>query len=336
MKNNYYDILGVTPDSEASEIKTSYRRLARKYHPDVNPDSIDKFKEINEAYSTLSDDRKRMQYDILFGFYKKQKAQGNKSPNSEQTTTEKKDAKEKKVNNEEKKQKENFDKKVKNEKNFFDEFFTTKEEKPLKEKGSDISTEIFITIPEAKNGTTKIVNIVHTELCTRCKGRKFINGSNCPDCGGTGEISLNRKLTVKIPAGVKNETKLRLSGEGNKGLNGGENGDLYLVVKIENTANVKFSGKTMYCELPIQPFEAVLGTVVKVQSPGGIINVKIPPRTKSGQKFRICQQINGKDSEIFVTVHVEIPSYLSDDEIKLYQKLKKISSCDVRESYLDV
>lgn len=336
MKNNYYDILGVTPDSEASDIKTSYRRLARKYHPDVNPDSLDKFKEINEAYSTLSDEKKRMQYDMLFGFYKKAKSTEKKTSEKEQFSSQKEAPKEKKVNAEEKKQKEDSKKTVKNEKNFFDEFFNAKEEKPLKQKGSDISTEVFITIPEAQSGTSKVVNIVHSELCTRCKGRKFINGGNCPDCGGTGEISRTRKLTVKIPAGIKNETKLRLAGEGNKGLNGGESGDLYLIIKIESTSTVKFSGKTMYCDISIQPYEAVLGTVIKVQSPSGVINVKIPPRTKSGQKFRICQQVNGKDSEIYVTVHIEIPSYLSDDEIKLYQKLKKISSCDVRENYLDV
>ncbi|MBO7673322.1 DnaJ domain-containing protein [bacterium] len=338
MKNNYYDILGVTPDSEASDIKTSYRRLARKYHPDINPDSIDKFKEINEAYSTLSDEKKRMQYDMLFGFYKKGKSTQSETKKPETENSEK--GKEKKTTDREKTetktQKSTTTNKSKtNEKNFFDDLFNQKEDKPVKQKGSDITTEVSITIAEANNGTTKIVNIVHTELCKRCKGRKFINGSYCPDCAGTGEVSHVQKLTVTIPAGVKNETKLRLTGEGNKGINGGENGDLYLIIKIKSTSSVHFSGKTMYCDIPIQPFEAVLGTVIKVQSPNGTISVKIPPRTRSGQKFRICQQIDGKENEIFVTVHVEIPSYLSDDEIRLYEKLKKVSSCDIRENYLD-
>lgn len=323
MKNNYYDILGVTPDSELSEIKSSYRKLARKYHPDVNPNEIGRFKEINEAYTTLSNEKKRMQYDMLFGFYKKGKTEKKEKEtlNSEQ--------KESKVKKESVKEKS----KTKTEKTFFDDFFGTKQETPQKVKGSDIYTEISITIPEAKNGTSKVVNILHTEFCTRCRGRKFINGSVCPVCGGTGEVSHNKKITVKIPAGIKNETKLRITGEGDKGINGGDNGDLYLVVKIENNSNVKFSGKTMFCDVPIQPFEAVLGGVIKIHSLYGVLNVKIPPKTKSGQKFRIKQNANGIENEIIITVHIEIPTYLSEDEIKLYEKLKKISACDVREIF---
>ena len=327
MKNNYYDILGVTPDSDETEIKKSYRRLARKYHPDINPQAIGKFKDINEAYSTLSNEKKRMQYDMLFGFYRKSKPEVNKKETSYSEEISSK-SKSSETDNSPKVSSEKAE--TKKEKPFFEDLFSTSKEKNAKIKGSDIITEVSISIPEAQNGTSKVVNIVHTELCTRCKGRKFINGSTCSDCGGTGEVTRKRKLTVKIPAGIKNETKLRLIGEGNKGLNGGENGDLYITVKIENTSNVKFSGKIMLCDVPILPYEAVLGGVIKIQTLYGVLNVKIPPRTKSGQKFRIKQNVNGFENEIIVTVHIEIPSYLSEDEIKLYEKLKKVSSCDIR------
>ena len=326
MKNNYYDILGVMPDSELSEIKSSYRKLARKYHPDVNPNEIERFKEINEAYTTLSNEKKRMQYDMLFGFYKK-----GKTENKEKDTlnSEQKDEEIKKEGTAEKQN-------TKKEKMFFDDFFATKQETPQKIKGSDIYTEISITIPEAKNGTSKVVNIVHTEFCTRCRGRKFINGSVCPVCGGAGEVSHNKKITVKIPAGINNDSKLRITGEGEKGKNGGENGDLFIVVKIEDNSNVKFSGKTMLCDVPIQPFEAVLGGVIKIHSLYGVLNVKIPPKTKSGQKFRIKQNVNNNENEIIITVHIEIPSYLSQDEIKMYEKLKKVSTSDIREIFDNV
>ena len=328
MNDNYYDILGVTPDSELSDIKTSYRRLARKYHPDVNKSAIDKFKKINEAYNTLSDEKKRMKYDMLFGFYKTGKSKPQKdTPNSEQNN--------KNENHHSENERNKASNKIppKNEKAFFEDLFTAEKEKV---RGSDIITEVSISIPEAKNGTEKIVNIVHTEHCSRCKGRRFINGSYCSDCGGTGEITRKRKLTVKIPAGIKNETKLRLSGEGNKGLNGGEYGDLYIIVKIENNSQVKFIGKTMVCDLPIQPYEAVLGGIIKIYTLYGVLNLNIPPRTKSGQKFRIKQNLNGSENEIIITVHIEIPSYLSDDEIKLYEKLKKVSSSGIREIFEDV
>lgn len=342
MKNNYYDILGVTPDSDMCEIKSAYRTLARKYHPDMAQGNINKFKEINEAYETLSNERKRMQYNMLFGFYRtkskpedKTETSNNKfteqpRANSENKTSPKSEPK-KEYKQESKKQ----TKSPKEERNFFEEMFNPKTEKPQPQKGSDLTAEVIITIPEAKNGTSKVINILHTEQCPKCKGRKFINGSYCSECNGTGEKSKQRKLTVKIPANIKNDSKLRVKEEGNAGKNGGKNGDLYLIIKIEGNKNIRYEGQNVHYNIPIAPHEAVLGTNISLKTLEGNILIKIPPKTKSGQKFRIQQNVDGKVFEIFVTVHIEIPPYLSDDEVKLYEKLRKISSANLRENFIN-
>lgn len=346
MKNNYYETLGVTPDSDMREIKTAYRNLARKYHPDMAEGNINKFKEINEAYETLSNERKRMQYNMLFGFYRKtpppQEPKTEPKRETSQASAQKKETKREtppKTSKSEQKREAKKEapkaKKPREEKNFFEEIFSSKSEKQEPQNGSDLSADISITISEAKNGTSKVVNIIHTEQCPKCRGRKFINGSYCTECNGTGEISKQRKLTVKIPSNIKHETKLRIKGEGNTGKNGGKNGDLYLVIKIEGNKNIRYEGKNVHYNVPIEPYEAVLGTTVSLKTLEGNILVKIPPRTKSGQKFRIQQNVNGKNFEIFVTVHIEIPAYLSDDEIRLYEKLKKLSNNNLRENFIN-
>ena len=309
MKNNYYEILGVTPDSDMREIKSAYRTLARKYHPDMAQGNINKFKEINEAYETFSNERKRMQYNMLFGFYKKATPPPPPPPRSRETPPPRKEPERPKT--------------------------SPKKEKVTPQDGSDLTAEVSISMNEAKYGTSKVVNILHTEQCPKCKGRKFINGSYCSECNGTGEKTRQRKLTVKIPPNIKHETKLRIKDEGNAGKNGGKNGDLFLVIKIEGNKNVQYDGQNVHYNVPIEPFEAVLGTTLSLKTLEGNILIKIPPRTKSGQKFRIQQNVQGKICDIFVTVHIEIPAYLSDDEIRLYEKLKKLSNTNLRENFIN-
>ena len=347
MKNNFYEILGVTPDSELSEIKSAYRTLARKFHPDIAPDCLEKFKQINEAYETLSNERKRMQYNMLFGFYKKGVNNSEFETSSfeafrrgvnfnEKTSTPPPKQQDATSYSEVKKEKPKQSKESE-EKSFFDEIFSSKVKsvKSSPQDGADLYADVWITIPEANSGVSKIVNVLQTEQCPKCRGRKFINGAYCSECNGTGEKNRQRKITVKVPAKIKNETKLRLKGEGNVGKNGGKNGDLFLTIKIEGNKNVRYEGQKVFYDVPIEPFEAVLGTSVSLKTLEGNILIKIPPRTKSGQKFRVQQNVQGKVYEIFVTVHVEIPTYLSDDEVKLYEKLKKLSSSNLRENFID-
>lgn len=314
---NYYSILGVTPDSTFAEIKTAYRTLARKYHPDINPNGAQIFKDLLEAYETLSDEKKRMQYDTINGFFKTEKTK---------TTSEKAQEEYKKTASEPIK-KEKFYKK-------FDDIFP-KKKKTVPKRGEDINEEISITIKDAINGCERVINVLHTSECPHCKGRKFINGSVCSVCDGTGEKSELRKITVKIPKNVKNGAKLRIANEGDLGEKGGKNGDLYLKINIEQNSRVQIEENNIIFKVPITPFEAVLGGNISIPSFDGNLSLKIPAKTHSGQKFRLAGQgvkKNGKIGDMIIVVDIEIPSSLSDDEIRLYEKLKKLSAQNLREN----
>ena len=336
---NYYEILGVTPDSEPAEIKSAYRKLARKFHPDVNPDGAKRFKEISKAYDTLSDEKKRKQYDTLNGFFKTEKTKTS-SRQAESEYKQKTQQKSEKTHETRKKTD------TKHADNKFTDIFGTifeasqkskKTKSPEPVNGKDINTDITITLSEALKGTTRTVNVVHTELCPRCHGRKFINGSKCPVCSGSGEYSIHKRISVKIPANIKNGAKLRLKGEGAEGQFGGKNGDLYLYIQIKGNSNMSYDGADILYNVPITPYEAVLGGEIIIPTLDGSVKLKLPERTPSGQKFRLAGQglkRNGKTGDMIITVSIEIPKRLSDDEVKLYEKLKKLSADNIRENIL--
>lgn len=334
---NYYSILGVTPDSSDAEIKSAYRKLARKYHPDVNPYGTARFKDITEAYETLSDAKKRIHYDTVNGFFKSSPKQEKQHTSSNKADSEYKKQASFQNHTEPKMSKEEFSKKIND---IFEEFSKPKlkKEKTTPKRGEDLYEDIFVNIKEAVNGAERIINVMHSTACPNCKGRKFINGSLCHLCKGTGEKVEHKKITVKIPKNVKNGTKLRIPQEGSSGLNGGKNGDLYLKIKIEPNNKISFDGNNVIYNVPITPFEAVLGGSISVPSFDANLNLKIPPKTHSGQKFRLAGQglkQNGKTGDMIVIVHIEIPCSLSDDEIRLYEKLKKISTQNIRENLLN-
>ena len=329
---NYYSILGVTPDSTEVEIKSAYRSLARKYHPDINPSGTTKFKDITEAYETLSDQKKKLQYDTINGFFKTSKKEDEK----QYTSSDKAKEEYTKTKTEEEPKKKGKKSKIsQNINEIFKDFGRSKDKKESSINGKDITEEITITIQEAIEGTNKIINILHSSTCPHCKGRKFINGAECNTCNGTGEKNELKKINVKIPSGIKSGTKLRIANEGNKGKNGGKNGNLYVVINIQKNSHINCENNDLIYNIPITPYEAALGTNISIPTHDGNISLKIPPKTNSGQKFRIAGQgikKNGKTGDIIVVVNIEFSSSLSDDEIKLYEKLKKMSSKDIREN----
>ena len=339
-RKNYYEILGVTPDSSTAEIKAAYRKLARKYHPDVNPDSAERFKDITEAYEILSNNSQRNKYDTLNGFFKSektttssQKAEEEYRPKNNNSQTQH-NFKNKNLNSKNKSYNKNFSSK-------FSEIFkdfkknSSKHEKLKPVNGENVYADVSITLSEAVNGTSRTINIMHTSHCPLCKGRKFINGAKCSVCSGKGEVSDYKKITVKIPKNIKDGAKLRLQGEGNQGKFGGKNGDLYINVIIKNNSKIKYDGLNILYNIPITPYEAALGGNISVPTFEGNVSIKLPAYTNSGQKFRLAGQglvQNGKIGDLIVTVHIEIPCSLSDDEVKLYEKLRKLSQNNIREN----
>ena len=345
---NYYEILEISIDASTAEIKTAYRKLARKYHPDINksPEAIERFKEISTAYETLSNPIEREKYNILKGIFEPTKTKTSseqaeaeyknttKNPN---TTTPQNNSSEK--SKKQKPKKRGFDL-IKFFKYLNAKFKKQKREKENKkpQKGQNITTDVTISPEEVITGSKRIINVLSTQTCPKCHGHKFINGGKCSECNGSGEVSKRKKITVTIPKGIKDGAKLRLKGEGGIGKNGGTCGDLYINVKIETPTKVHFDKQNIYYDVPITPFEAALGEEIKIPTFDGTIKLKLPKNTCSGQKFRIAGQgikKNGKVGDLIVTVSIEFSQDLSDDEIKLYEKLKNLSKDDVRKNLVN-
>ena len=322
MTKDYYKILDITESSSTEEIKSAYRHLARKWHPDVagnTPDIIARFKEINEAYEILSDSLKKADYDKARRFY----SYAKNSYSKQETKTNYKTT-------------ENPNKTSKNFSFKWEDLFSHKKERDVKppRKGEDIYSDVEISVFEAVSGTTKVINMLQTNICPKCGGRRFINGTQCSHCKGKGETSTYKRFSVKIPAGIKDKSKIRLAEEGEKGLNGGRNGDLYLIIHIREPKNYKTDGLNILKTIAITPYEAVLGGNVTVSTLRGNVSLKITPQTRNGQKIRLSGcgiEQNNKVGDMIVTVEIQIPKNLTDEEIHLYKRLQEISGENIRE-----
>lgn len=358
MEKNYYNILEIDTDATEAEIKSAFRKLARKWHPDVagnSPEVVKRFKEINEAYEVLSDSDKRTKYDILRGILhtksKENKTRTQQNQQTSQQTSTKQTQQTKTSSAAKSKQTSNKQQtnKKSNSKNAFQDAWETfikntktqektKQTKYSEKKinGSDITSDITITMLESIEGTTRTVNILHTEPCPKCHGRKFANGSICSYCNGTGEISVHKKLSVRIPEHVKQGAKIRIAGEGNQGFNGGKNGDLYLIVKIDTeNSPFKYDGLNILQTVPVEPYEAVLGSKINVKTTDGHVSMKLMSGTMNGQKYRLAKQgleKDGQKGDMIITISIEIPKNLSKEEVILYEKLKQAAANrDIRE-----
>lgn len=311
-KRDYYEVLGVAKDASKDEIKKAYRKLSKKYHPDINkaPDAAEKFKEIQEAYEVLSDDQKRAQYD-QFGHAGPNQGFGGGNGFGGFSSSD-------------------FD-------SFgFEDIFSTffgggrRNDPNAPRQGADLQytmtlefeeavfgKETDIRIPReetcdtchgtgAKPGThpkecphchgtgqlnteqqTPFGRIVNRRVCHYCGGTGKIITDKCKTCGGTGRVKKRRKIHVKIPAGIDDGQQLRVAGQGEPGINGGPAGDLYIIFHVRPHELFERDGDDIYCEIPIAFNQAALGDEIEVPTLHGKVKLKIPAGTQSGTKFRL-------------------------------------------------
>lgn len=307
---DYYKILGVAKNSTVDEIKKAFRSLARKYHPDItknNKQLEEKFKDIFEAYEVLSDDGKRKTYDEI----------------STKGVTAKLDENELK-----KKESSSFS-------DFFYSMFGSVKDNTLKniKKINNIEKTVNITLEEAFNGTQKDITLPIEEQCKICEGTGVINHKNCSVCNGKGILSNTKPLTVKIPSGVNNNSKLSIKGEGYG--SGVLKGDLFLTIHLEKHHFFEVDESDIICDIPVTVTEAILGTDVEVPTLKNNVKMKIPAGTQPGQTFRLKGRglFNKKENtngDQYVKIEVIIPKNLTEKEKSLYMELSLIERLDPR------
>jgi len=345
---NLYEILGIKSDSTKEEIKIAYRKLVRIYHPDVNKTKEAEvfFKMLNNAAEILLDDVKRLQYDTLAGLSGPKKQSVKKNTEAENNFTRNKDVF-KGANSAETKKEQAFgaystgknvskggfsyNNTPKNDdiSAFYAEQNPKTNHSGAKLDGKDIEVSVKISKSESLRGTLRKINVLHTEKCPKCLGRKYINGTVCAICRGAGEKSEHKIMNVKIPAGIKTGMKMKIKNEGEYGKFGGKNGDLYLLIQIEEQIIKKTEGNTIIYEVPISPPLAVLGGTVTVNADDFSTKIKIPPLTKSKTRFKLNKEgqkprLSSLNEEYQIEVIIDIDKNLSKDEVELYKKLQNI------------
>jgi DnaJ-class molecular chaperone len=344
---DYYKILGVPKGASDKEIKQAYRRLARKYHPDVNPGdqtAEERFKEMGEAYAVLSDPEKRKKYDqfgpsLRDGTYWRGASAGPRGGTRVYTTT-RDFAKD-------------FDASGFGSgfSDFFNELFAgglggrnrgataepgangaaagarTKAEPT---RGSDVEQAIEVTLEEVATGGNRVFSMQMPELCPSCRGTALVNGKLCGTCHGEGTVNKQRRIEVKIPPGVRDGSRIRIRGEGNASPNGGAKGDLYLVVTVQPHPTFDRKGNDLYVEVPVPLTKAVLGGDLSVPTlKGGQLSMTVPPETQNGRTFRLGGQglpaLRGDETgDLYAKVRVILPTDLTSRERELFQELKRL------------
>src|SRR5437764_4502996 len=290
---DYYKILNISREATADEIKKAFRKLARKYHPDVNPGNKkaeEKFKEINEAYEVLSDPDKRKKYDEL-GASWKQGAGFRPPPGWEQRARRSGGGAQPFEDFE-------FHFGGTGFSDFFEQFFGSSGGRrsgthfqegfqEASQRGQDVEADILVTLEEASSGSIRPVSLQRNVLCERCGGSGEINQRACPECHGSGQTANVENYQVKIPPGVREGQRLRLAGRGEAGVGHGPAGDLFLRVRFARHPDHRVEGDNLYYDLDLAPWEAVLGAKVSVPTLDGHVSIKIPPGAQNTQKMRI-------------------------------------------------
>ena len=337
MAQDYYSVLGVKRDAPEKEIRTAYRKLARKHHPDVNPGdkaSEAKFKEINNAYEVLKDPEKRKKYD-KYGDrwemadqieemqrqrgthdYFRSAGGGARTSTTDGFTFEDLDLGGSDLND------------------ILGGLFggrgRGRPAQPRARRGEDLEHPVEITLEEAYNGTTRMVALQTPETCTTCEGTGRLAGQACPTCDGLGSIIKTKRLEVKVPPGVDTGSRVRVAGQGHPGAGGGATGDMILLVTVRPHERFERKGADLYVDVPVPLTDAILGGEVEVPTLKGTkLHLKVPAGTQNGRSIRLAGQgmpRAGGGGDLYARVKVVLPASLSERERTLFEELRSLRS----------
>jgi DnaJ-class molecular chaperone len=328
---DYYQILGVPKNAAEKDIKSAYRKLAKKWHPDANPtnqkEAEEKFKDLQEAYEVLGDSDKRRKYDVLGSNWKEaanQAEQQRRYRNAQSETFQ-------------------YDfgdfggagAGPSGFSDFFDMFFsgvgrrTTAQSTGFAQRGQDLETTIELGLRDIYDGGKKSISLQLEDVCPRCRGTGTERGTLCPQCHGTGRLLSTKKFEVTIPRGIREGQRIRLAGQGGGGIGGGPNGDLYLIVKLGDDPTYKRKGDDLYVDMPVSIYDLALGGEVKVPTMAGQVAMTIPPGTQSNRLLRLSGKgmpkvRDGGAGDQYVRLIGQLPANLSDKEKKLFKELASI------------
>lgn len=334
---DYYEVLGISRSASENEIKTAYRKLARKFHPDLNPGdkaAEDRFKELQEAYDVLADAENRKLYD-QYGENWRAVKQGRGAPppgwGGYQTTQEPQAGG---VNFSD------FDFASFGGEGGFDIFeemlgHAGRGRARRSNRGQDVEAELELSLEEAHRGVRRTLQMQLADICQTCKGAGVLEGNKtCQTCGGSGRILKPKTVEVNIPAGVREGSMVRLAGQGGTGMNGAQPGDLYLRIRLRPHALFTVQGDDVEIERPIAPWEAALGARIDVPTIDGQVEVTIPPGAQSGQRLRLRGQgLNkrkGGRGDEYVRLKIVVPKEISAEERRLYEELRGVSRFEPR------
>ena len=339
---DYYEVLGIKRGASEDQIKQAYRKLARKFHPDLNPgdkSAEEKFKGLQEAYDVLSDPENRKLYDQYGDNWRAVKSgAGAPPPGWEGAQRSTRGAGPGAGG---------FDFGDFDFSDFrsaggaggfdiFEEMFggSGRGRGRRSGRGRDVEAELELSIEEAHRGVRRTIQMQVAETCPTCGGSGLKDGKPCETCGGAGQVLKPKTIEVNIPPGVRDGSTIRLAGQGGTSSNGGEPGDLYLHIRLRPHPVFTVKGDDLEVELPITPWEAVLGAKVSAPTIDGKVELTIPPGAKSGQRLRLRGQgLNkrkGGRGDEYVRLKIVVPKQVSAEERSLYEELERISRFDPR------
>jgi DnaJ-class molecular chaperone len=321
MAQDFYATLGVPRTASEKEVRSAYRKLARKLHPDVNPGNKaaeSRFKEINSAYEVLSDPEKRRKYDKY----------GDNWEHADQIEEMQRQRGARFGGNG------GFQHYGADDLgdlgNVFDSIFgrggSRHGSRVMTRRGADIQQPVEVTLEETYHGASRTLELLSQEPCATCGGTGQVAGATCHVCGGYGEIQRPRRLEVKIPAGVATGSKVRVAGEGQPGMGGGKKGDLLLVVQVRPHPRFERKGDDLYEDVDVPLTTAVLGGEVEVRTVTAKVMLKVPPLTQNGKSFKLAglgmPRLKGAGKgDLYARVRVRLPEELSETQKKLFEEL---------------